>query len=804
MTSRLPTRLSRPALALACVAAFALSAPFRAFAADTLDTLVLGDSASELAHTFTARSSETLAGGLGEPARLLLPLEPVSHNGGFVRIKLKVDPARQNYVTVKLWGSDRGQEQGRLLLYLDGELQVGYRHEGDHDVLNQSDDDPLYPGRFVYQTVALPLVHTSGKTEVDLKISVIGRMWPYGTFFKQKQKDFIAPGRGLYRVYTHTDPRFDPPADEKQGQPPADQLRPDMSGDEIIAKMRDTVNSRLAKLLTDQRPARPGAKGADQRLVLLAEAYHTQWTVAYKKPATIAALLRAADEFMAPGWIGPQWVGAGPLGEAIAHLGHDPLLEKALDEQIEVPVELPFTPVVSRPDINADATYRVPELSGKTTRMTRREAWTRFLRASVDWNRTAGRRSYTNQSMIVDFGIYTANRGLAVIAPDRALPEEQALRYLHEAAGLLPWLGNDLPDGGSEKPYGADYYLVSRKHVSRELGWVGTYGETILKFTRDMAALTGDPRLRDQLVKLQTQRLFFRYPSVDADGYRTMKLTSEIDNRTAHFPKDGAAYIASNIREDWWMAVAAYTKDPVAVGAVQQMLADHQYFPRLASRIKDPDTLGMMRNIDEYETVKALPPSPWRIPATPGQPDYAFADEENAVLALKQGDRHLFVNFYYRQERGVSGATRILEVEPATMRIATVLSQFEVDGTGEFWTRPDHVDFLRSGGFNPPGEDLHQAWAGEKLPIAKRPADAKQPAYGNWGPFVGKASFYHIRYGNYLIAMNTTADKTFTLPPPDGIASARDLVSGRMVDLTAPLSVGPRETVVLDLRSGKD
>ncbi|MCU0793493.1 MAG: hypothetical protein MUE42_11750, partial [Opitutaceae bacterium] len=669
-------------------------APLRSLAGGVLDTLVLGDPASELTHRLSSESSETLAGGLGEPARRLLPLSPVSHNGGFVRFHLKVDPVRQNYVTVKLWGSDRGMERGRLLLILDGNLQVGYRHEGDHDVLNQSDDDPLYLDRFVYQTVALPLAHTQGKTEVDLKIAALGRMWPYGQTFQQKQKSFTVASRGIYRVYTHTAARFEPPADERQGLAPADKLRPPLSGDEIMAKMRGTVNSRLGRLLADQNPARPGARGADQRLLLLAEAYHTPWTVAYKNPATIAALLRAADEFMVPGWIGPQWTGAGPLGEAIARIGPDPLLERALEELIDVPVEHPFVPVVHHPDINSDATHVVPKLSGEKTRMTRREAWARFLQASVDWNRRTGRRPYTNQSMIVDFGIYTANRGLALIEPSRALPEAQALRYLHEAAGIIPWTGNDLPDGGSDKRYGADYFLVSRKGISRELGWVGTYGETILKFTRDMAELSGDPRLREQLVKLQTQRLFFRYPSVDADGYRSMRLTSEIDNRNARFPKESAAYIASDIREDWWMAIAAYSQDLVSVGAVQQMLADNQYFPRLARRIDDTDTTGMMRNIDEYETVKLLPPSPARIPATRGQPDYAFADEENAVLALKHGDRQLFVNFYFRQERGVSGATRILEVEPAMLRIATVLSDFELDATGEFWTRRDHVDFL--------------------------------------------------------------------------------------------------------------
>jgi hypothetical protein len=33
------------------------------------------------------------------------------------------------------------------------------------------------------------------------------------------------------------------------------------------------------------------------------------------------------------------------------------------------------------------------------------------------------------------------------------------------------------------------------------------------------------------------------------------------------------------------------------------------------------------------------------------------------------------------------------------------------------------------------------------LPIATRPADASRPEYGKWGPFVGKAAFYWLRYG---------------------------------------------------------
>lgn len=45
--------------------------------------------------------------------------------------------------------------------------------------------------------------------------------------------------------------------------------------------------------------------------------------------------------------------------------------------------------------------------------------------------------------------------------------------------------------------------------------------------------------------------------------------------------------------------------------------------------------------------------------------------------------------------------------------------------------------------------------------------------------------------------MNTTKDQTFELPPPAGVAQARELISGKVVPLAAPLRVGPRSTVVL-------
>lgn len=66
--------------------------------------------------------------------------------------------------------------------------------------------------------------------------------------------------------------------------------------------------------------------------------------------------------------------------------------------------------------------------------------------------------------------------------------------------------------------------------------------------------------------------------------------------------------------------------------------------------------------------------------------------------------------------------------------------------------------------------------------------------------------FYQVRFGDYLIAMNTTKkgsyrENTFQLYVPEKVAAskAKDLLSGKMVNLSAPLSVPPDTTVILYL-----
>jgi hypothetical protein len=612
-------------------------------------------------------------------------------------------------------------------------------------------------------------------SSLDLKIISLGPMWPYGATFDTYQKDLTQPTRGIYRAYTHTAPRFAPAGSEKQGEMPAARMR-FAPGKEVILESENIVKDRLTKLLASAKTSPLDMKALYAELLLLGEAYNTRWTPAYQNPKAIDQIVRDGDAMAEDFTDAPKnveasssWPGAGPLGRAIMETW--PAIGNQLDVQVKV----------------------------GSTEMPRREAWAITLQESVDYWRTH-RRSYTNQSMIVDTNIYTANRALQLIDPSRALPEAKALHYLYQAAGIEPWLGSDLPGGGSEKPYGEHYCLVTRKGLSRELGYVGTYGETILSFTRDMAELTGDEKLREQLRKLQEARLVFRYPGADADGYRCMKLASEIDNRTAHYPLSGSAYNEPVIREAWWMEIAAFlTDDPLIVGAAQQSVEEGQYFAYIGSRLKDPDTLGMMRNIDEWKKVSQLPESPSRLPMTPGQPDFAFADEEDAVLAVKHGDTCLFINFYYRAEHAVNRVARVFELMPNITRLATVRPDVEVIGSGETYERPDWIDGIRDSGHPPPGAEIHQAWAGEIMPIAKRPDDAESPKYGDWGPFLGKAAFYSLQYGDYLIGMNTTENRSWTLHVPPAYRHARELISGKEMQLAGGVAVPPLSTVVLYL-----
>ncbi|MDQ2800879.1 MAG: hypothetical protein M3Y13_14705, partial [Armatimonadota bacterium] len=650
------------------------AAPLRA-PSGLLDTLTFGDPASEQAHGLAENGSRVVRGGLGESARVLLPRTPQAWEGGSVAFTLKVDPVKLNYFTVRLWGGEASQN--RLILFCEGK-QIGYRHIGDIDLLDFGNDSdaPPFNGRFFYKTSPLPQAMTQGKTRLHFEIRSIGRIWGYGTTFEQYQKPMTEPTRALYRVYTHTDGFFAPPAAEKQGAAPVNAPVRHEPGPEVLDQLKVRETREIVGLLAQNGPLN------QMQMQFLARAYGIQWTPAYRNPTAIAQEVKSLDAIFAayrkdptlaqsdPATPNPDWFGLGHSGDVLRLLAEP--IHPFLDQTI------------------AD---------GAGGKITRRAAYAEMLVASRDWHRR-NRRQYTNQSMINDlYGIYLCNRGVEVVDPSKALPEVEARRYLYESIGLQPWLGSET-DHGPARPLGDNYLELTAQGLTKELGFVGYYGEVLdwvtllYDATRPAPDQPGDPKIKAQLVKIAHARTPFRYPMLDADGNRAMRAETIVGWRDDHYPGD----VTYAERPSWdasTLYAAAATLDPALVGAAQQMFADNQFFASLRGQMKETgfrSTVGLLGTPDQYALLQAQPPSPHRLPMAPGQPDFVWTDEEDGVLALKHGDDVLYVSLYWRARNAINYLARVHYVTPTVDHIAVVHEDEQFEPSGLTYTRPDEVN----------------------------------------------------------------------------------------------------------------
>ena len=741
-----------------------------------IDALNFGDAPSEQTHALTTQNSDTITGTLAQSARRLLPLEPQTWEGGTLNFSMKLDPLQPNYFTIKLSGDDI--TENRLLLFMD-DKQIGYRHLGDVEQLDFGTAEPAYAGRFFYNTTPLPLSMTRGKTQANFQIRSSGRIWGYGNTFEQYQKTQTEPSRGIYHVYTHTGGYFVPPTNEEQGVAPANAPLRQEPGPQVLADLKARVNREIDNQLNGDKPL-------DQmRMQFLAQAYFEPWTNAHHNPRAVQRITDSLDAlFVAyrknpklatsdPATWNPDWFGFGPAAQALVLLQDQ--IKPALDGEIR--------------DENGAL-------------ITRRAAYTEMLVTARDWNREH-RRQYTNQTMIVDlYGIYWANRGLQVLAPDRALPESAARRYLYESIGLEPWLGEE-KEGVPQKPLGENYLQLTSQGLTRELGYVGTYGEVldwvtqIYDATRPTPEAAGDAKIKAQLVKIARARAAFRHPALDADGNRAMRLEQIAGWRDSHYP--GVIDYAQRASWDGSpLQTAASTLDPTLVGYAQQMLDDNQYFAAMQEQMKDGGfrvTAGLLQWPAQLEIIKAQPPSAQRLPMGWEQPDFVWSDAEDGVVAIKRGQEILYASLYWRARYGINNLARVHDMTPRFDRIAVVHQQSQFTPSGMEYVERDRTN-AAFGDWLPkyPGE-WHSAHAGQILPIAKIPEGiAFKP--GDENIYAGKADFYQLRYGPYFIAMNTTADKTFDLKVP---ANAQNLVAKQDVKAEQVLQVGPHSTVVLYL-----
>ncbi len=114
-------------------------------------------------------------------------------------------------------------------------------------------------------------------------------MWGYARAFEQYQKPMVAPSRAIYRLATHVDGSYEPPAEERQGEAPAETVRSE-PGEEVLTAVKQRVNANLDGLLKAKRPLN------QMQGQLLAKAYHVKWTTAFQNPKVVEQVIAAVDD----------------------------------------------------------------------------------------------------------------------------------------------------------------------------------------------------------------------------------------------------------------------------------------------------------------------------------------------------------------------------------------------------------------------------------------------------------------------------------------------------------------------------
>src|SRR5438067_845952 len=142
----------------------------------------------------------------------------------------------------------------------------------------------------------------------------------------------------------------------------------------------------------------------------------------------------------------------------------------------------------------------------------------------------------------------------------------------------------------------------------------------------------------------------FRYPMLDEETHPAMRLETAVGWRDTHLPGQ-VIYAQRGGGEHSVLQITAATLDPYLIGYVQQMFDDNQFYSSVAAQLKDSRfraTVGLLELPHEYELLKAQPASPHRLPMSWDQPDFVFSDEEDGVVAIKNGREILYASLYWR------------------------------------------------------------------------------------------------------------------------------------------------------------
>ncbi|MEI6078191.1 MAG: DUF1349 domain-containing protein, partial [Verrucomicrobiota bacterium] len=757
----------------------------------TLDTVTFGNSASETAHSLNYTYSDTFTGAFSQTARRFLPKPQLDVYGGEMTFEIAVDPVKQNFFTIKLWGTDTNNPLQWLVLNING-LELGDRH-GDF-----AGPNPFWfqsvswaTNTFIYRTVGLPLHLTRGKSSVTLKIRSLGFMSYYdsGPYFSHYQKLLNAPTVGIYRAYTHVGSGLDT-SGETQGSVPNYPSPRTLENETTV--LTAITNNVISTLAADLNKAASSLSIYD--INYLAQCYDArenlgQTWITYPSGMTWTNLInqviagtdaQITKQSVDSTYINVQgnssWGGYfGPLGDAIRKVW--PQLSNSMSTTVSF-----------------GGTY------GTTTRQS---GWSQGLRASVDSGRF-NRQVIGNQATYNAENIYLANRGLQVVDPANAIAESNAVRYVREACGGQPWLGNDQSGGTPQvpipgtPPYGPNWFMCTTKGTSKDInGFVGSdYGE-LGPWIYRLGYAAGDAQIMARGLVQTRARDVFRFPAADESGYLVMQGAEPIGDRNNTLPGH-YVYLGNNVSDDLLMATqGAGVVGADFVGYVQEQMNEGQLLRKMSG---GNDPYLPIR----YAAFKTLAQTGVKLPMAIGGPDFAWCDEENMVFGARHGEERIFGNLFWALGNSIgdriSGWAKVFHLTTNQVHLADVFTtDLSFRSSGQMEMGESRVEGFWS---DQPPDNPVNAMNGVPGYVAFRSDWTNVPSGNRDG---GRGTGYTFRYGNWLVGINANyvtnllgqPGSNYVVQLPAGFTTATNLIDGTVY--TAPVVLPPKSSVVFYL-----
>lgn len=650
-----------------------LAGAVSAAASSGVDILDFGMADSRREHGFFSPNPKGIKVANGEDGRKALVLLADPDNpyagpekgiyGGEAYFSMRVNPAGQNYVSFIIWGGE-GMLGARIGLEIDGT-------ELTRTFVDQR--SPQSPGIFQVVTRAIPKSLTLDKRRVSCRIRLFGRWYSYGKRGQYRTFQRIVEcdeSHKIYAVATHPNPclllpsSFAAPA-TKTEQPVA---RQSLNAMDEYARIVKIFEGYIERQIIGRQYIKTDPNNYFSPISAAAFIYACPKVKKYyRNPDLLESIVKLIDACcvenakMEGQHAQDCWGGSfGRHGFAAALLYDDLRKSQILEERVDF---------------------------GNGAR-TRREEWIRLFLESFRAGAGGDRKCIANQVMESVESIYGAAWGLAKLDGNRYgnLPSF-ALRFMREgvgledASGILKNLESDdlmanppVPTNEGRCFHGKGYRYITSKGTTHEPIWVGLccYGDVggkLVEIAMMVEAMEGKSAAAPfvaQATKLAKAQLHFTLPSPDG-----MRAESAICGRNVKQP--GKIYYTC-------AEAAGLGMDDYLLGCLRRQLDDGwpvEAEGRAPCKLKVLDALEALS--DETWQKRHAQSVPGPVTA-PNNPDFFWADEENAVVAVKHKGEYLFVRFYSHGSTGV--AHLVTKTQENFIEFVPDRTHFTDDGKG--------------------------------------------------------------------------------------------------------------------------